>query len=182
MQVPVSSIKVSNVKCHFKTLFPVQIPSKIRERETIKQYSNFFIWRKRKFVYTVFAQAGIVNITGCKNFNSETLQAVRLFQKEFCLPENSSLSDLNFKIDCSTASGKLVGITKISLHHIQTSNPKINISLRPHYFSSAVIREKTKPTILLFQSGSFIILGAKSFGGVKERFEFLVKLVCEQNV
>jgi len=165
--------KIVNVKFHFKVFCPIE---PFIHLHSVKKYQNFFIWRFRKLVYIIFNTSKTINVTGCTNFDSEPIQAIKFFFKHFLKTEAPSPFPL-FIIDNSTISGKFKLKSKINLHKIpkfvQTS---FSVSIRPHFFSAAVIREKSQPTILLFPSGSYIILAAKSFAGIWEKVQILSNL------
>jgi len=168
--------KISNVKCRFVIDNFIFVPKETCEK--IKVFHNFFVWRASYFVFTCFHTAKTVNITGCKNFDSDPFHALNLFKQKFVKQDkNRKAVYRSFQIDCSTASGKFSFPQKIDILSLKSQNLETKINLRPHYFCAAVIRKKENPTALLFPSGSFVILGGKSIVKIKESVNNILSIL-----
>ena len=168
------SYEISNVKCHFKIGKEIKITC--RKERNIRRFQNFFVWKKSQFTFIVFEKAGVINITGCKNFFEDPFKAFQIFCENFVDLHQPALK-YTHKIDCSTISGKIPNCSSINLFDLKPYSDCIKISIRPHYFSSAVIRRKEEPTILIFSTGSFIILGSKEDSQITESIKVIQKIL-----
>ena len=163
---------VNNVKVHVRVAGGVIVPTDF-EDDKLTQYSNFVVCRLANFVYTVFPKKGHVNISGIRNF-AQIPSAVTVFNSRF----HTNIIPINVVVDNSTASGKLS--KPVQLHSLLAHrHPDITISIRPHYFPSAVIRSLSSSslpksrTIILFANGKYNIVGAKSEQEIRQTVETL---------
>ena len=173
---------VSNVKIHFKSFITV-LEEKHKEGLTfnyISDNANFVTFRINgggKAVFTLFPKSGHVNVSGIPSFNNvqDTLSA---FNNHF----GSHIVSSDVCVDNSTASGQIQLQNSALYKLIPLSKPYgYTVSIRPHYFPSAVIRSTTprkKPTIILFSNGRFIIVGGKSWRSILEVFQILTVLTA----
>ena len=201
---PHLQVKTSNIKGHFRVATPVSLPSAADEARTFKRvtaHSNFWTVRPKHAVYdslvfTVFPKSGYVNFSGVKNFGD--CDAIKSeFERLFGVRATSAVS-----VDNSTSSGRLP-FARIPLARLywsvtgQQQQPRqqpagggggggscypCTISLRPHYFPSALLRPikaccKDIGTSILFPNGKFIVVGAKSPGQVARTARNLHRLV-----
>ena len=171
--------ETKNVKGHFRvTSAPIVLPDHIKPLTT--QYSNFWTFRPGtsapgvgNLVYIVFPDAGYVNVSGLTHFDSGPL-AIKFFTDRFNISE-SEVSD--FAVDSSTASGlfdvcptpgaDLPGLFSKIISGEEKLKYPCTISIRPHYFPSALIRPKsalkgTIATYIIFSNGKFVVVGSKS--------------------
>lgn len=171
---------VYNVKVHWKiTHLPLVIPINIKHQ--VIHYTNFLTWRQYGYVYTIFLKNGHVNVSGIKNFKA-IKGAMETFNDQF----DTNIQFDNITVDNTTASGRLPQ-EKICLYRLAKDHKQENeltISIRPHYFPSAVIRQKQKKeegkrrkgTIVLFSNGKYNILGCKTKESIEKTFEQLCVL------
>lgn len=168
----VSHCTTNNVKFHFKTNSSVyhRLQQSQQNQQQTQKKTNFCVKRINSFVYIIFNN-GHVNVTGVKNFN-KIREAVKVFAENFELVFNFLIKSI--KIDNSTTSAfiELNKPLNLSLLYNQINNA--TVSLRPHFFPGAVLRRKHLPTIIVFSTGSIIIIGAKSIEQVQDSF----KLIC----
>ena len=142
-------------------------------------------------MYTIFYRSGHINISGIRTFES-IKEAILNLNFHFVL--NVSLD--NIVVDNSTASGKFKKFDKSIINRITSSSlaSAFNISIRPHYFPSIIIRERSSfhsqsthkkrlkkivsfATCILFTNGKFIIVGGKSECMIRETFHQLCALI-----
>lgn len=164
---------VSNVKVHFNVGKSIDIPEHLQSFAV--HHSNFLTLRLNKFVCTIFPKNGHVNISGIQNFK-QIKEAVQEINNQF----GFDIREDNIVVDNSTASGHLK--RRIKLFQLKRFSDKENviISIRPHYFPSALIRSKRlssdRRTTILFANGKFIIVGSKSPGEIDSTFKQLCAL------
>ena len=126
----------------------------------VKVYQNFFVLHN-KFTYIIFKKSRAnnvvhINITKVKNFKEiknsiKHLQTILQISRAFIVKSF---------IDNITITGKLA--TEISLTKYIAVNSHFTIKYSPEKFPGLFVKIKTLGSIILFSSGSFIILGAKS--------------------
>lgn len=168
--------KVNNVKVHVCVGENLIVPDELEG----KKYSNFFVFRFSHFVYSVFPKKGHVNISGIRNFR-EINTAVNVFNDQF----HTNAHPDNIVVDNSTASGKLPSnFIPIHLPSLLSHQHNVVVSIRPHFFPSAVIRSsssssslsKTRTTIL-FANGKFNIVGSKSIDEIDRTYRQLCAIM-----
>ena len=162
--------ETKNVKAHFNVTTPICVPE--RWKKNVTQHSNFWTFRPghpvlENLVYIVFPSAGHVNVSGLKDFHdSDTVK--NYFAHLF---EVKALSEVS--VDNSTSSGdtqehvNLIRLyQKITTSQFLSTYP-CTISIRPHYFPSALVRPKRCSrqfisTCIVFNNGKFVVVGSKS--------------------
>jgi len=171
---PLEPPKTYNVKCRFRIQEKLSIPEELEPFVTT--HSNFVVLRLLHFVITSFYKAKSVNVTGVRNFDD--LEKARQAFNDFIKPK-IKVEKEDVIVDCSTSSGRTNQKVHIDLPKIQADidGEKIGVSYNPHYFPGAVIRRKKKGTVILFRTGSYIILGSKSAEEVHDSFRSICKLI-----
>lgn len=174
------TFQVKNVKVHFKTHKNLIIPKKTQA--LCITHSNFITLRSTPYVFVIFAKSGHVNVSGIRNFE-DIKNIIPKIKDQLCVDVQES----DIVIDNSTASGQISNIN-LNFHKLQKQAIANNVLviLRPHFFPSALIRQKKtseriiKGTIILFQNGKFIIVGCKSYSAIEETFKQLCVLTTKQ--
>ena len=187
--------KTYNVKFHFK-LSDKNLAQKIvlderanENQQSQTRHKNFCIKRIEKNVFTIFS-SGHVNVTGVRSFD-DVRKTIDIFTSQFNTVEKNSIV-----IDNSTTVASYFGTKSKEKNSAQHSEKRINISaltsiikndlsnednitlsLRPHFFPGAVIRRKNKCTIIVFTTGRFIIIGAKSTDEVIEAYDTVCAII-----
>ena len=159
----------------------------------VKWYSNFASLKLDHFAYVIFPKNGHINISGIRNFEEDILLSVRtIFAHLHPMVEDVNIASVvgNLIIDNSTASGKLKveGIRLSDLVKRAKTSSELLVSVRPHYFPSAVIRSCKKnchhsragATIIVFANGKFIIVGARSPIEINSSYHRLCALTHQQ--
>ena len=187
--------KIFNVKFHFsiKKYLKNRV---IKETDILKFKTKFWgnyhtVKTENKVVFSYFSLSGKVNVTGVKNF-SQIPEILRKFNNVFGV----KIRIKDVKIDCTTASGnyfedksqlekrestQFIDLPEIK-QYIENNlllSKKLLITLYPRYFPSCVIRFKVEPfpTILLFSSGKFNIVGGKTNEKIKHSAELLFSVL-----
>lgn len=150
-------LKTHNVKFHFKTNKSDYFTICQKTKNLIK-YKNFCVIKLSKIVYTIFT-SGHINGTGVKSFD-EVTSAVEEFINQYNLCHEFCTSSI--KIDNSTSSATVCLSHRIYLPDLIPFIREGILSLRPDFFPGAVLRRNNKCTIVIFTTGRFIIIGAKS--------------------
>lgn len=153
---------LKNVKIHFKCVPPIE--SHQLENVNHKKFSNFVTFRLAdRPIYTLFLKSGHVNVSGIPSFQAIP-QVVSNFKQCF----KCHISEGDVIIDNTTVVGNIH--LPCPLFQLIPFGAKhhISVSIRPHYFPSAILRFKREklPAVLLFQNGKVILLGGKSWEAI----------------
>ena len=174
--------QISNIKFRFNLNKHIYSPP----LDCLQIYHNFEVIRIKNLVITVFNHRGKINITGVKHFNL-IKKTLNLFNHIF----GENVEEKNIVIDNSTSSGnifhcfsnlppiKRVNLVKLKQFIDESGEKEQTISLRPHFFPAAVIRKKKLCTCLLFATGKYIIIGAKSEEKIKKTFNSLCATIYQ---
>lgn len=159
--------KTCNVKGHFKINKSAceKICDILKSSDLafdIKNFHNFMVLRfpDQSYIYTLFTTSGHVNVTGIKSFDL-VKDSADFFAKTFDLVLDSDC----VKVDNSTSTGRIIGgrLNLLSVKSkLEDKCSNTSFILRPHFFPGGVIRRKKLPTVILFASGKYIIVGSKS--------------------
>ena len=152
-------MKLRNLKASFLLNKPVEIPKKVK---------NFII--KSAFTFTIYRHAPyLVNVTGVKSFSQLTMAKheieARLEQKvEKVRIDNSFFSQKNF--------------TNIALNSVYTfmkCNSLFHVDYNVELFAGMYFHPKKLhyPTILLFRTGSYTMMGGKNVAILEECEKFI---------
>jgi len=139
------------------------------EKWTARTHHNFIVFRKAKLTFTFFNRTGHINSSGTRTFallKNSVEEARRLF--------DTQVREEDIRVASSTWSGRIpLGDRRqldiVSFWHRSVRDPDstLFVSLRPWIFPGAVIRQRDKPTSIVFANGKFVIIGAKGPGEAK---------------
>jgi TATA-box binding protein (TBP) (component of TFIID and TFIIIB) len=125
---------------------------------SVKLLHNFAVVRTCRHVYTL-NDSGFVNITKLVHL-SDVGEAVNIICKLVKLPERNNYAVTVDNVTASGAFGCPIPLHKLSQH--LTANVE-KLAYRPNYFSGASVKyHGGGGTIILFTTGAFTIVGAKS--------------------
>jgi TATA-box binding protein (TBP) (component of TFIID and TFIIIB) len=177
---------INNIKIRF-TVIESQLPtlrdeirkiSEVKDKKTFKKLHNFIVFRS-SFIFTIFFKSGTVNITGIQRL-TDISQAVSVFCQTFDISRRDIVDSII--IDNITASGSFN--RDINLRNLKE---KINggknesriksASFNPNYFPAAFCKTFGIGTILIFGSGKYNIVGAKSQLDVMEVFNLATTII-----
>lgn len=161
------SYDVNNIKVSYK-LTSSRLAQQLEDlaaksRESSKRLGNFFVFRKKDFVYVIFFK-GHVNCTKLK-----TLREVKRSKKILTRSISGECTVSRANIDNITASGSIFnarerGVKKLNLLRFCDflKGEQLKHRYNPHRFPGLNFR-LLNVTFLIFNSGKFIVIGAKSF-------------------
>lgn len=207
----VNVVKVNNVKIHFsffkklcrlslqvkRLSEKVEAESTLGERLTLKRNVNLWILRDRacRYVYVMFPEDNLVNVTGIPNLSSMG-RAVYHLCKLLNLSKDY-IDPLSLKIDNVTSSGRVTTSVNLpSLHRfllerertLYTSNNSTiaaysvihqRSQFNPDFFPGLTIRFATFPnneklgTVVIFHTGRFNVVGVTSTDQIRQVVEEL---------
>ena len=161
---------IHNVKFHFKlkSIISEETLQNISQSKS-SRWGNYFTVRlsqHSKIVYSIFPAAKFVNITGVGTF-----ECIPQVLAEFNSIFKTCVRNEDVTVDNSTAAGSFCqpgGIRlnllciKQFLDRAPSAFTSSRITLYPRFFPAAVLRTRYEPTVLLFASGKYTIVGAKS--------------------
>lgn len=160
--------EVKNVKCHFRIpSFDLPVIDLLFRRRAykdggilrpVKITNNFAVLRNR-YVYTIFT-SGFVNVT---KINCECKVQLAVTHLEELLQICTGLEDNPAVIDNIQASGnffRYVNLLKFKRYVKQITD--IRVSYNPEHFPGLNLKFGNRGTILIFTSGKYSIVGAKS--------------------
>ena len=179
--------QVYNVKIHF-TLKEDLIEC-VKLSSLRKRFSNYYTIRfpGDRIAYTIFPKSKFVNITGIPNF-AAIPHAVKRFNEDF----QCNVTKEDVIIDNSTATGQFdlsvfaedaIPLRQIKYVFERDTHQEdcSSVTLCPKYFPAAVFRRftsgKKQPTVVLFSSGKFNILGARGAGEVLDTYRWICAVI-----
>ena len=120
-----------------------------------------------------------LNITGVKSFQ-ELRTCKRIIETKF----NTKI--IKTKIDCCFFSHKERNCFNIDLseaYYFLRDSKVFFVSFEPEIFAGLVLKpyDKFFPTVLLFRTGSYTVMGGKSVGIIKKTEEEVVKIIKKFN-
>lgn len=156
-------MKLRNIKASF-----------IFQNEVMNLKMKKYIWKHSNITFTIYKHSPkLINVTGIKSSN-ELEQQKRIIEEKF----NQQV--IKVRIDNTFFSKKNhKNLDMSSLYKSMQENEQYfvnyNIELFPAMFFHP--RNKTYPTILLFRTGSYTLMGGKSFDAIKKSESFVKMLV-----
>ena len=129
-----------------------------------------------KVKITVYGHSPLlINVTGCKS-----MQEVKRYQN--CIETAFNVQCRNLKIDnifYSYKDFKNIDMSALYYHVRDKVKEKFVIDYNVELFPGLYMKTKCKgePTILLFRTGSYTIMGCKSINQVKEYKSFIINLL-----
>jgi len=136
---------------------------------TARTHHNFIVFRKGKLTFTFFNRTGHINSSGTRSFallKNSLAEACHLF--------DTHLGEGDIRVASSTWSGRIplgerrqLDIVDFWQRSVRDPDSILFVSLRPWIFPGAVVRQRDKPTSIVFANGKFVIIGAKGPGDAK---------------
>jgi TATA-box binding protein (TBP) (component of TFIID and TFIIIB) len=172
-----SEPKISNYKISFHTGKPLQSAiSKLVAGTngvlSVKELHNFAVVRTQCFVYTLNF-SGFVNITKLRS-SSQIHQAIAKLHKLIHLPARC----YDYAIDNITASGAFGHYIPLhKLIQVITQPFPARLTYRPNYFSGASLKYDGGGTIILFTTGTYIIVGARCRAKIQHIYKETLKIL-----
>lgn len=178
-----ATFRLGNIKGSFKyskTENNCELISRLMNEKSIKQHKNFFVLRDT-FVYIIFPTSGYVNVTKIKTI-PEIKSAIQDFtQITGIFPES------RFKIHNIHAFGSFAEVP--NLHKLQRELKNLKpektiVSFNPSFFHGLKIKIEHLGTFVLFQSGNFSFLGARSISKLQKlahNISTIIQTSCQNN-
>ena len=153
--------KISNIKGHVKLgeLSLKQLQANLKEKEFVR-HGNY-ISLKGKYSYVIFPKNGYVNVTGIRKIE-EISCVLHNLCLDFSLDRDLIVSD--FIIDNTTATGNLekrINLSTLQEYIVTKPSCDFTVSYNRDIFSGAFIKSCFGPTVIIFSSGKYNILGSK---------------------
>ncbi len=132
-----------------------------RNKRNFKKYHNFIVFRN-SYVFIIFTR-GTVNITGIKRFE-DIQDAVTNFCQTFQLTRDQISDYVIDNVSANGDFGKRLDLIQLKNKINSEEGEKIiaSSSYNTDYFPAAFCKSYSIGTVLLFFSGKFNIVGAKS--------------------
>ena len=176
--------RISNYKISFHTRVPLKnilynISVNDNTVESIDLEHNYAVLRAGGYVYSL-NYSGFINITGLR-----TLTDIPSAIKVVCKLINLQSSDYTARIDNITASGtfgSLIPLHVVRYHFTKSEPIPARFKYNPNFFSGATLKfYDGRGTIILFSTGSYTIVGAKTFENIQSIFnetrKFLLQII-----
>jgi TATA-box binding protein (TBP) (component of TFIID and TFIIIB) len=141
--------------------------------DNIKRTNNFYVIRN-KFVYTVFT-SGFLNITKIKSFediNKAIKRICSIYEIAECDISNYSMDN----ISANGSFGKKLNLIEV-IKAVELSEGNFIPNYKPAYFPGATLKHFKCGSIIIFASGSFNIVGAKSREDIDTIFHQTLKII-----
>lgn len=169
---------IKNVKIRFTVIEKITTPKDIVFTAC---GPNFYTVAIDNYRYTVFPHKKCVNSCGIRDFDEIPI-AITAFEEKFdvksvreslTVDNTTAVGILNLpnRLDLYAISHAVHGI-KSQSHHKRLFN-SCNVTVRPKTLPCAIIRRKKKPTINIFKTGKYTIMGGKNMNAINEAAHIL---------
>ena len=156
-------MKLKNIKVSF-----------IFEKNVVKDQNKQIIWKNGNFTFTIYKHSQkLVNVTGLKG-------ATEIEQQKSVLEEMFQQKVLKVRIDNTFFSKKdYKNINMLSLYNHLKENKDYFVSYNIELFVGMYLQPQDKlyPTMIIFRTGSYTIMGGKSFKIIYECEQFVQHLI-----
>ncbi len=169
---------LSNIKFHFAVSRYINLLEKLENIEeliSIKWKTNFAVFKDNRTSFILFFNCGFVNVTGIKSFSeiSKTLDV-------FCILLNISRNDIgSISIDNLTSSGSFghsINLTNLQ-QYIKFNQADFKVHRNISYFPGLFCKHKSFGTIIIFQNGSFTLIGSKCLNSRDQLFSLMDAII-----
>lgn len=142
--------------------------------EQVKTHRNFIVLRLQ-YVYIIFQSSGYVNVTKIGSL-LEIKECLKEFEKVTGIIHHSK-----FRMHNIHAYGKLKQSLNLHQYHQyighKARTEEIIVTFNPSLFHGMKIKVKDLGTFILFQSGNYSLLGARSIGKLQKLSEKISHLI-----
>ena len=156
-------MKLKNIKVSF--LF---------KNDVVKDQNKQNIWKNGNFIFTIYrCNQKLINVTGLKS-------AKEIEQQKSVLEEMFQQKVLKVRIDNTFFSKKdYKNINMLSLYNHLKENKDYFVSYNIELFVGMYLQPQDKlyPTMIIFRTGSYTIMGGKSFKIIYECEQFVQHLI-----
>ena len=166
-------MKVCNIK--ISLFFETELFQKVKSNIKI-------IWKEGEWIITQYQHSPkLINVTGIK-CKEHITEVIKLLELKFCI------KCVKFQIDSAMLShkdNKKIQLTKV-YKYLHQLTKEFYIDFQPELFTGMFIKPYCRdyPTVNLFYTGSYQLLGGKSFDKIEYTAEIVKVLIekCENGV
>ena len=156
-------MKLNNIKASF-----------IFENNVVNNRSKQIIWKSGNFTFTIYEHTPkLINITGVKS-------AIEMEQQKTLIEKMFKQKVLKVRIDNTFFSKKdYKNIDMPSLYKYMLENKDYFVNYNVEIFAGMYLHPSKKlyPTILVFRTGSYTLMGGKSLEKIYESEQFIQDLI-----
>ena len=156
-------MKLNNIKVSF-----------VFENNVVPYEKKQYIWKNGKHTFTIYKHnPKLINVTGIKS-------AIEIEQQKCLMEEKFKQKMVKVRIDNTFFSKKdYKNIDMIALYCIMKENKDYYVNYNIELFAGMYLHPINKlfPTILVFRTGSFTLMGGKCFKAVYESEKFICCLI-----
>ena len=165
--------KISNYKISYRTFQHLKTAIHKLKNEDVKFGKNFAVIRASGFVYTL-NYSGYINITKIAHL-LDAEKAITALHELIQIPKNCT----GFNVDNITASGNFgCRVRIVDLKYFFDSNQNLGkFCFRPSSFCGANIKYPSFGTIIIFDTGSYTIVGSKTSDQVNQVYHETRKIL-----
>jgi TATA-box binding protein (TBP) (component of TFIID and TFIIIB) len=147
---------------------------KILKIKDVTVHKNMLTLRD-SYTYVIFPESGFVNICGIKSFD-DVPNVIDKMCKDFSLDKTKLRCEITIDNVCASGDFK----REIELCCLQEKiycNKGFTVYKNQNYSPSAICKSTSFGTILVFSSGKYIIVGAKTLQDVERIFKDMTQIV-----
>ena len=144
------------------------------ENNVVSPEKKQYLWKNGNHTFTIYRHnPKLINVTGLKS-------AEEIEQQKCLMEEKFKQKMVKVRIDNTFFSKKdYKNIDMVALYHTMKENKDYYVNYHVELFAGMYLHPNNKlfPTILVFRTGSYTLMGGKSLEVVKESQQFIQDLI-----
>ena len=144
------------------------------ENNVVSPEKKQYLWKNGNHTFTIYKHnPKLINVTGLKS-------AEEIEQQKCLMEEKFKQEVMKVRIDNTFFSKKdYKNIDMVALYHTMKENKDYYVNYHVELFAGMYLHPNNKlfPTILVFRTGSYTLMGGKSLEVVKESQQFIQDLI-----
>ena len=144
------------------------------ENNVVSPEKKQYLWKNGNHTFTIYRHnPKLINVTGLKS-------AEEIEQQKCLMEEKFKQEVMKVRIDNTFFSKKdYKNIDMVALYHTMKENKDYYVNYHVELFAGMYLHPTNKlfPTILVFRTGSYTLMGGKSLEVVKESQQFIQDLI-----
>ena len=144
------------------------------ENNVVSPEKKQYLWKNGNHTFTIYRHnPKLINVTGLKS-------AEEIEQQKCLMEEKFKQEVMKVRIDNTFFSKKdYKNIDMVALYHTMKENKDYYVNYHVELFAGMYLHPNNKlfPTILVFRTGSYTLMGGKSLEVVKESQQFIQDLI-----
>tara|TARA_B100000768_G_C11019196_1_gene265413 strand:- start:59 stop:520 length:462 start_codon:yes stop_codon:yes gene_type:complete len=144
------------------------------ENNVVSPEKKQYLWKNGNHTFTIYRHnPKLINVTGLKS-------AEEIEQQKCLMEEKFKQKMVKVRIDNTFFSKKdYKNIDMVALYHTMKENKDYYVNYHVELFAGMYLHPTNKlfPTILVFRTGSYTLMGGKSLEVVKESQQFIQDLI-----